>query len=387
MQSEDVIQPLESNIELRKDIKDARANTDKSPSEAAISAGNYRKGKFKWYGYTISIENPKGSTRSGVDESGRKWVSKMYYDYGYFLGHSNSDGAHLDVFVGDNPAIDLVHVIDQTKPNGKHDEYKCVIGAHDKKEALDIYLKNYEKGWKNYKGVEAYTLETFKDFTEKLDKKNPLMNKTGAKMGMIKISTQSMRKAKSSDPTPEESAWAILAADEDLWKPYVKRTDGEISDDEYYSLLRSKLPEIRQRSLDNYAKDISKYRSLPPEYTEDEIKRGVRSGRVFGSVIGGAAGGLVGGAVGLPISMITRGSALPYSLLGMLGGSIYLGKTLGDIERDRYKRNPLREVPNKDDFHTYPLLSNKVYDSYMRDLHGKGDGKYLDALNTADWLA
>ncbi len=544
------------------------------------------------------IENPKGSTRSGQDEKGKVWTSKMYYDYGYFLGHSNSDHEHLDVFIGDNPTLDTVHVVDQTKPNGNHDEFKCVIGAKDKDEALAVYLKNYEKGWKNYKGVEAYTLDGFKEFTEKLDKKNPLMNKTGGEkemikiskrtvlegvdpyyakhfidpvlddisnefkrikafnfktyldtirgkkvnglpprvsalsdlyqrasnkvyyaeqgmddyrnslslaksgplkkryedlkllnasgkisrkeysealreitnewehgfdkinadrkraqeylrdasteikksieskerdflndrpryiattalggigvvgsagavayalkkkekdsqsigqnkkenMEMIKISGQTMRKSKSSDPTLEESAWAILGADKDLWKPYVKRTDGEISDKEFLPILKRRLQEVNKQSIAKYERDVSEYKSLPPKYTEKEIESGVRSGRALGAAFGGLAGGAVGLAAGIPISAMTNGSAIPYSLLGMLGGSIYLGKAIGDLERDRYKRNPYRDVPNKDDVNSYPLLSKAVYNSYKRDIEGDGDGRYLEAFKTDNWL-
>ena len=47
--------------------------------------GNYKKGHIKVRGIDISIENAKGDIRTGKDDGGRVWESKMNNSYGYFL--------------------------------------------------------------------------------------------------------------------------------------------------------------------------------------------------------------------------------------------------------------------------------------------------------------
>jgi len=56
--------------------EEGKVNTN--PTEAQKEAGNYKKGHIKIDGYDITIENPKGSVRSGVSGDGKKWetVSK-----------------------------------------------------------------------------------------------------------------------------------------------------------------------------------------------------------------------------------------------------------------------------------------------------------------------
>ena len=54
-----------------KEIDDARKEVEANPTDAQKEAGNYRKGHITLDGYGITIENPKGSTRSGVDASGQ----------------------------------------------------------------------------------------------------------------------------------------------------------------------------------------------------------------------------------------------------------------------------------------------------------------------------
>jgi len=53
------------------------------PTAAQAEAGNYRKGHIRIHGLDITIENPKGSTRSGVDNNGKAWSTEMKHDYGY----------------------------------------------------------------------------------------------------------------------------------------------------------------------------------------------------------------------------------------------------------------------------------------------------------------
>ena len=95
-------------------IRAAARHTDRHPSESSKDAGNYRKGRFWWHGYEVSIENPKGSIRSGVARDGKAWRVKLPAHYGYLRRtKSEADGDHLDVFIGPNIDSELVFVIDQ----------------------------------------------------------------------------------------------------------------------------------------------------------------------------------------------------------------------------------------------------------------------------------
>lgn len=152
--------------EVKSDIQAARRNTDTSPSDAQIKAENYKKGKFRWNGLVIRLENPKGSIRSGTSDDGKEWSIKMKYDYGYIGStKSKADGGAVDVFVGPHPDSKVVHVIDQMF-KGKFDEHKCVIGAKDKEEAKKVYLANYEKGWK-CGPINSMTVDQFKEWVKK----------------------------------------------------------------------------------------------------------------------------------------------------------------------------------------------------------------------------
>ena len=77
----------------------AEQETNTEPTEAQKEAGNYKKGHVKIDGYNITIENPKGSERSGQDKDGKKWSITMNNTYGYILGTEGVDGDHIDVFL------------------------------------------------------------------------------------------------------------------------------------------------------------------------------------------------------------------------------------------------------------------------------------------------
>ena len=53
------------------------ANALPEPTEPQKEAGNYRKGHLSLHGLDISIENPKGSERSGVSPEGKKWKNPL----------------------------------------------------------------------------------------------------------------------------------------------------------------------------------------------------------------------------------------------------------------------------------------------------------------------
>lgn len=145
-------------------ILNARKNTATDVSEGNLVAGNYRKGRFNYHGLRISIENPKGSTRSGTGADGKKWSTKMKYDYGYIRGTMGADGDPVDVFIGSDPKSELVFIVNQNTKGGKFDEHKVVLGVLDAKQAKQTYLANYEAGWTGCGSVVGLTMQQFKQW-------------------------------------------------------------------------------------------------------------------------------------------------------------------------------------------------------------------------------
>lgn len=154
--------------------QDITQQTDTAPSAQQAEAGNYKKAKVKWNGLRISIENPKGSVRRGVDKDGNAWENRIYSHYGYVLGSQARDGDHVDVFIGSDPSRDTVYVIDQVDPaTGEYDEPKCMIGYLNENDARTGYLENYDKDWQGLGDITPMTAEEFKDWVMSAAAKRP----------------------------------------------------------------------------------------------------------------------------------------------------------------------------------------------------------------------
>lgn len=159
---------------LAEDIHAAGQLTNTSPTPAQQEAGNYAKGKVQLHGMTVSIENPKGSTRSGTSKDGKSWSVKMKSHYGYIGGTKGKDGDHVDVFIGDQPESELVVVVDQIDPGtGKFDEVKCMLGFVNTADAVAGYLVNYDKNWQGLRQATSTTMEQFKDWLKNGDMSKP----------------------------------------------------------------------------------------------------------------------------------------------------------------------------------------------------------------------
>ena len=132
-------------------LKSAIEDTETNPSDAQKESGNYKKGHIKFGGYDYTIENPKGSTRSGKDADGKEWKVTMHDTYGYIRGKFGKDGDHLDMFINDKADLDNwngdVFVVDQVNPDGSFDEHKVMYGYDSMDDAEKAYLANYSKGW------------------------------------------------------------------------------------------------------------------------------------------------------------------------------------------------------------------------------------------------
>ncbi|MFM4777044.1 LPD38 domain-containing protein [Aeromonas veronii] len=151
-------------------VEAARAEVDTDPTPAQKEAGNYKKGHLRLHGLSITLENPKGSIRSGADKDGKAWQITMAHDYGYIKRTEGADGDHVDVFIGDQHASDMVYVVDQVDPKtGQFDEHKAMIGFADEQSAREGYLANYEPGWQGLGAIKAMPVEEFKDWLSKGD--------------------------------------------------------------------------------------------------------------------------------------------------------------------------------------------------------------------------
>ena len=144
-------------------IESASAEVETSPTEAQKKAGNYKMGHVKVGAFDVTIENPKGSERSGTDANGKKWSVKMNNTYGYIRGTEGVDGDHIDVFLAED--MDkwdgkYVFVVDQYNPDGSFDEYKVMLGFNSMEEARSAYLSNYEKGWENGRRIDVARIKT-----------------------------------------------------------------------------------------------------------------------------------------------------------------------------------------------------------------------------------
>jgi len=154
---------------------DAATKTDRHPTPGQKDAGNYPKGKFWLRGVEVSIENPKGSTRSGTDATGKPWSVRMPCHYGYFRRTEGSDGDQVDVFVGGREKSELAFIVDQCDASGKFDEHKVLIGFDNEAEALEAYHAAYADNWKGFSAITAVTWPQLREWLASGDMRKPVM--------------------------------------------------------------------------------------------------------------------------------------------------------------------------------------------------------------------
>lgn len=146
----DVVNYIDASPSLANAVAVAEKDTNTTPTEKQKEAGNYKKGHVQIGTFKITIENPKGSIRSGIDAEGNKWETTMHNTYGYIRGTEGVDGDHIDVFLSDD--IDgwngaRVFIIDQYNPDGTFDEHKVMLGFNEQEEAEAAFLSNYDEEW------------------------------------------------------------------------------------------------------------------------------------------------------------------------------------------------------------------------------------------------
>jgi len=150
-------------------IAEREVNTNPTPAQK--DAGNYKKGHVKIEGFDVTIENPRGSERSGTDANGHEWRQRMNNTYGYIRGTEGVDGDHIDVFLSDSPESGNVYVIDQRKADGSFDEHKVMYGFGSADEARAAYLSNYEEGWQGLGAITEVSKDEFKKWIDSSHRK------------------------------------------------------------------------------------------------------------------------------------------------------------------------------------------------------------------------
>lgn len=159
-------------------------------TDAQSKAGNYRKGRFRWHRLVIAIENPKGSTRSGVSRDGKHWQSVMTAHYGYVTGmEPGRDKDPVDVYFGPESDATTVYVVDQIDPHtGQFDEHKCMLGYSSQEAARQGYLSNYEAGWRGLGAITPLPVEKFREWLKSGDKHKPMSRLTmGGEAGVRRV--------------------------------------------------------------------------------------------------------------------------------------------------------------------------------------------------------
>lgn len=260
------------------------------PTQGQKEAGNYKKGKVKLHGLNISIENPKGSERKGVDESGKEWTSTMAHHYGDIKGTVGADGDSIDTFIGDKPTSEKVFVVDQINPNtGEFDEHKVMLGFDSKEAAEAGYLSNYDKDWKGAGNITETTTDELKSWMKKPRKsKQPFApiekNLSTETVDNLDISTakaneltvdvgRSNNSTKLKEKTPSEQK--ILSVTENAWvKSEIKKL-GLKKDSPGYEDAVKKVKIGYETAYDDAVSQVSfeRYKELNPDTPETILRK------------------------------------------------------------------------------------------------------------------
>jgi hypothetical protein len=169
-------------------VEAAGANVNTAPTDAQIEAGNYAKGHVRVHGLDITIENPKGSERSGTDPDGKPWSVTMPATYGYIKRTEGQDGEHVDVYVGEHPTAPHVFVVDQVDLATKAtDEHKVMLGFDSQEAAISAYHDAFSdgKGVERIGAVTTMTVPQFKDWLKNGDTTKPAAEQVSDQGGQL----------------------------------------------------------------------------------------------------------------------------------------------------------------------------------------------------------
>ncbi len=173
------------------------------PTDGQKEAGNYKKGHVNLNGLDITIESPRGSSRSGKRPDGSTWSHDMSDHYGYIKSTTGADNEQVDVYVGPKPDSANVFVVDQIdQQTGGFDEHKAMLGYANQMQAMKAYRSNFDKGWK-VGPVKTMTTAEFKTWLKEGETKQPLAFVKNTQTAIKSESPQPQEKA--SEPKAEKS--------------------------------------------------------------------------------------------------------------------------------------------------------------------------------------
>ncbi len=219
------------------------------------------------HGLKISIENHKGSTRTGVDPNGKEWKTYLNHHYGYIRGVKGQDKDYLDCFVNDHPEdSELIFVVNQIKPwtkDKQFDEHKVLIGFKNKKEAKQAYLSNYDSP-KYFGSISEYTIPEFKNIIGHGKKVVRTMNEHSFEKANVTLNDAKKAKAQA------EKFWIKNYADplrklnrDDLGYPGDKNFDKSIIHEHQAHSKSGKIFNVkehedsRNKNLDDWEKELN----------------------------------------------------------------------------------------------------------------------------------
>ena len=361
-------------------LETAQKQTDTEPTQAQRDAGNYRKGVFNWQGLEIAIENPVGSTRSGVSKDGKPWSVTMLNFYGYIKGFKGADKDEVDVFGGNDLDSELVAVIDQNDPTtGKFDECKSIVGVRSEEDAKKLYEDNYSKGWKGFRQATLMTLPQFKNWLEHGDKKHPVDKDKFIKVGWA-LEKIAIKKDPSYDPKHKDECcpscgarlersdratcnrcgkpWPEVKVAEDLanlamrhvlenWDDLVKVAQAEGHEEDFFDACDELIVAWSEKVAELLPWGVRVDRFV------DELKGNALPGLMSPQLLVGALGGAaVGGGARALRDKERRGSAIKH----ILGGAA-LGGLAGDLAgtaQSEYRDAGPRDLVSKTLKHSTP---------------------------------
>ena len=186
-----------------------------NPTEGQKRVGNYRKVHLNIDGFRISIENPKGSVRSGTSPDGTKWSNTLACDYGDIRGTESTDGDPVDIYLSDHPDKGAVFVIDQIDPKTKKfDEHKVMYGFDSVEDAKKTYLACYQAGWGGLGWITPVTKAEFRKWIDSSERKTkPFHEYASVKpiVDPIKVKAAEEKEAKWARPVRAPEAFILKA--------------------------------------------------------------------------------------------------------------------------------------------------------------------------------
>jgi Inorganic Pyrophosphatase len=239
-------------IHLPDQTVDEKASQAVEPTPAQAEAGNYQKGHVTIQGMDISVENPRGTVRSGPvdDTTGQPaWQTEMANHYGYIRGTEGPDGEQVDVQLGPRAqaikdatpaqaAREPVYVVDQIDPaTGKFDEHKAFVGFNTALEATHAYDDSFSDGsGPSRRGaVTEMTLDKFKGWLDNGDTTKPL---NYSRSDQIKQQVAARKAQLNAQPIPERA------------ETYVTPDTGEVEPETQVGAAPEPQPAPSQMSLE-----------------------------------------------------------------------------------------------------------------------------------------